>query len=68
MELYPTQVRVMGTSAIAFCGGLALSIAPELVDFFKNRGVPIMYLFLFFSLMGILASSFLPESFEKVPP
>jgi len=28
MELYPTQVRVMGTSAIAFCGGLALSIAP----------------------------------------
>lgn len=68
MELYPTQVRVLGTSFVALCGGVMVSMAPEIIDFFKNNGFPITLLFALFSVLAIVCSYFLPESFHTVPP
>ena len=66
-ELYPTQVRVLGTSLATLAGGVLLTVVPEILTICVQIGFPLMLLFASFSLLGIYFASQLPETFG-VPP
>lgn len=59
-ELYPTQIRVIGTSLVSVMGGIIVTLAPEIIDFFLQRSYPIMILFAVFSGLGVILSKMLP--------
>lgn len=59
-ELYPTQIRVIGTSLVELIGSLMVSSAPEILDGCLNSGFPVMILFSAFSILSIIFSKQLP--------
>jgi hypothetical protein len=66
-ELYPTQIRVIGTSLVSVMGGIMVTIAPELIDGCISSGFPIMVLFAILSAFSAACSYKLPETLHKVP-
>jgi MFS transporter, putative metabolite:H+ symporter len=66
-ELYPTQVRVIGTSMVSVMGGIMVTIAPEIIDGCIHSGFPIMILFAVLSALSAACSYKLPETLHKVP-
>ena len=66
-ELYPTQVRVLGTGFISVIGALSIAFAPLLLHFLLTNGFQqsIMLLFAFMSAISIASSYFLPETLGK---
>lgn len=67
-ELYPTQIRVIGTNFIIIAGGLMVTIAPEIIDICIMLGFPLMLVFAICSALAIYASSQLPETYQVRPP
>jgi len=67
-ELYPTQVRVLGTGLVSLCGGIMVTVAPEIIDSCIEGGFPIMILFAVLSIFCVFFSYRLPETFQKTPP
>lgn len=66
-ELYPTQIRVIGTSMVSVMGGIMVTVAPELIDGCISSGFPIMILFAILSAFSAACSYKLPETLHKVP-
>jgi MFS family permease len=67
-ELYPTQVRVLGTGLVSLSGGIMVTVAPELIDSCIQGGFPVMILFAVLSAASCFFSYKLPETFQKTPP
>lgn len=67
-ELYPTQVRVLGTSLVSLMGGVMVTVAPEIIDACIEHGFPIMIIFSILSACSCFFSYKLPETFKKTPP
>jgi hypothetical protein len=67
-ELYPTQIRVIGTNFIIMTGGLMIAVAPEFIDLCLDLHFPLMLVFASCSVLAIYATSRLPETFQLRPP
>jgi hypothetical protein len=59
-ELYPTQIRVIGTSLVSVMGGVMVTIAPEIIDACISSGFPVMILFTVLSAISAFFSKKLP--------
>ena len=59
-ELYPTQIRVLGTGLVATMGGVTVTVAPFIIEFCINSGFPIMVIFAALSIISGFFSSRLP--------
>lgn len=59
-ELYPTQVRVLGTGLVSLMGGVMVTVAPQIIDLCISSEFPIMILFAILSGLSGLFSSRLP--------
>lgn len=66
-ELYPTQIRVIGTSMVSVMGGIMVTIAPEVIDGCISSGFPIMIIFAILSAFSAVCSYKLPETLHQVP-
>jgi hypothetical protein len=66
-ELYPTQIRVIGTSMVSVMGGAMVTIAPEIIDGCIHGGFPIMIIFAILSAFSAICSYKLPETLHKTP-
>jgi hypothetical protein len=66
-ELYPTQIRVIGTSLVSVMGGVMVTIAPEIIDACIGSGFPVMILFTVLSALSAVCSRKLPETLHRVP-
>ena len=58
-EMYPTQVRVLGTGLVSTMGGVMVTLAPIIIDSCINAGFPIMIIFAVLSGLSILVSKVL---------
>ena len=67
-EIYPTQVRVIGTSLITVFGAATITIVPEIIDVCLSNNFPIMAVFAVLSVGSILLSWRLPETLNIPPP
>lgn len=67
-ELYPTQVRVIGTSLVTLMGGAMVTVSPFLIDACLRSQLPIMALFALMSFLSVLGSCQLPETYQTPPP
>ena len=59
-ELYPTQVRVLGTGLVSTMGGVMVTVAPTIIDLCITNGFPIMILFAVLSAISGVFSGQLP--------
>ena len=59
-EVYPTQIRVLGTGLVSTMGGVMVTVAPEIIQACISGGFPIMILFAVLSGISIFLSSRLP--------
>jgi hypothetical protein len=59
-ELYPTQIRVMGTSVIALMSGVMMIVVPFAIDLCIEGGISIMIIFAAMSAVSMLLSAMLP--------
>ena len=67
-EVYPTQVRVIGTNLVNFVKGVLVALIPFIIDACLDSGFPVMLLFVIVSAVSIVLSRLFPESYGKVPP
>lgn len=56
-ELYPTQVRVLGTSFVTMLGGTMVTVAPIIIGSCMSKGFPIMIIFAVLSGLSIVLST-----------
>ncbi len=61
-ELYPTQVRVIGTSLISLFSAITLSVASFIINGAINSGFSVMIVFSIFAVVSLVVSFFLPET------
>ena len=59
-ELYPTQIRVLGTGLVATMGGVTVTLAPIIIQLCIDGGFPIMIIFAVLSAVSGFLSSRLP--------
>ena len=67
-EVYPTQIRVLGTSLVSLMGATVVTVAPEIIDGCIQGGFPIMILFAILSGISMICSWKLPETLNITPP
>ena len=66
-ELFPTQIRVLGTGLVSTMGGVMVTLAPIIIEECISGGFPIMIIFATLSGVSIFISYKLPETLG-VPP
>jgi len=66
-ELFPTQIRVLGTGLVSTMGGVMVTLAPIIIEKCTNSSFPIMVIFAILSGASIFISYMLPETLG-VPP
>ena len=66
-QMYPTQVRVLGTSLGAFVSGGLLTVIPQILDLCVQAGFKVMIMFTALSILGIVCTIPLDETFGKPP-
>jgi len=59
-ELYPTQVRVLGTGLVSLIGGIMITVAPIIIESCISGDFPIMILFAVLSFFCLFFSTCLP--------
>jgi len=59
-EVYPTQIRVLGTGLVSTMGGVMVTLAPIIIQICISGGFPIMILFAVLSALSIFLSYHLP--------
>lgn len=67
LELYPTQVRLIGGSFATVMGGVTISFADFIIDGCNNAGFSVMIVFCGFSILSLLVSVKLPETWGRTP-
>jgi len=67
-ELFPTQVRVIGTGFIKTWGSLTSMVSSQIINACLNGGFSIMLLFAILAAFSIFLSYLLPETHGKRPP
>ena len=60
IELYPTQVRVIGISVVTVVGGITISVSDLIITLSKNGNFSIMIIFCSLAAVSILVSICLP--------
>lgn len=66
-ELFPTQVRAIGTGVVSLAGGVMIMVNPEIIAVCESAGFHIMILFAAGSVVCLVCSYFLPETYGKTP-
>lgn len=66
-ELYPTQVRVLGTGLVSTMGGVMVTVAPQIINACISSGFPIMIIFAVLSGVSGFFSRILPDTLGKPP-
>ena len=66
-ELYPSQIRVVGISLITLTSGITLAVTQLIIDKSIESGFSVMIIFCMFAAASIVASFFLPETFQMKP-
>jgi len=59
-ELYPTQIRIIGTSFVMVVGSVVISFSDYIIDACENHGFPIMIVFCLLAGVSIIVSLKLP--------
>lgn len=60
LELYPTQVRLIGGSFVTFFSGITISFSDFIIDGCERAGFSVMIIFTIFAVLSILSSLKLP--------
>ena len=68
LELYPTQIRLIGDSFVQIIGGIAIAFVDFIIDACEDNDFSIMIVFCIFAAVSIAISFMLPETFGKTPP
>ena len=68
LELYPTQIRLIGDSFAQIIGGIAIAFVDFIIDGCEDSGFSVMIVFCIFAALSMVVSSRLPETFGKTPP
>ena len=65
VELFPTQVRVLGTGVFYTMGGISVTLCPLFIHFCMSHGVSIMAFLVVSCAINIYLSNLLPETLGK---
>ena len=60
IELYPTQVRVIGMSVVTVIGGITIAVSDLIITLANNANFSVMIIFCIFAGIGIVMSICLP--------
>ena len=61
-ELFPTQVRVLGTGLVSMMAGVIITVAPTILQACINTKFPVMIIFAALSALSCGLSALLPET------